>query len=154
MTSAFTRALRLLAVNTLLKGQAPFRTVLCLGLILDPEGQKMSKSRGNVVAPWDVIDQHGADAFRWYYFTSKQPWDGYRFSIETVGESVRQFMLQLWNTYGFFVLYANAGEVDGTGAPGELTELDAWALSRLHATTATVIERLDDYDTTSAGRAI
>jgi isoleucyl-tRNA synthetase len=142
----------LLAVNTLLYGQSPYRTVLCLGLILDTEGQKMSKSRGNVVAPWDVIERHGADAFRWYYFTSKQPWDGYRFSLETVGESVRQFMLQLWNTYGFYVLYANAGDIEP--AEGELTDLDRWVLSRLHATAETAIERLDDYDTTTAGRAI
>jgi len=147
----------LLAVSTLLYGRSSYETVLCLGLILDPEGQKMSKSRGNVVVPWEVIDTHGADAFRWYYFTSKQPWDGYRFSLDTVGESVRQFMLQLWNTYGFFVLYANAGGVDRSDPPGEEpvgTDLDAWALSRLHATTATVMERLDDYDTTSAGRAV
>jgi isoleucyl-tRNA synthetase len=140
----------LLAVNTLIYGQSPYRTVLCLGLILDPEGQKMSKSRGNVVVPWDVIATHGADALRWYYFTSKQPWDGYRFSLETVGESVRQFMLQLWNTYGFFVRYASLPDrVDASP-----TELDAWVLSRLSATVATAIERLDDYDTTSAGRAI
>jgi isoleucyl-tRNA synthetase len=144
----------LLAISTLLFEQPAYKTVLCLGLILDPEGQKMSKSRGNVVVPWDVIDQHGADAFRWYYFTSKQPWDGYRFSLETVGESVRQFMLQLWNTYGFFVLYANVNDVDGRERPAELTDLDRWALSRLNATTATVIERLDDYDTTAAGRAV
>ena len=89
---------------------ASYKNVLCLGLILDPDGQKMSKSRGNVVAPWDVIDRHGADAFRWYYFTSQQPWSGYRFSLETVGESVRKFLLTLWNTYSFYVLYAN---VDG-----------------------------------------
>ena len=102
----------MLTVSTLLFGRSSFETCLCLGLILDPEGQKMSKSKGNVVVPWDVLDTHGADAFRWYYFTSKQPWDGYRFSLETVGESVRQFMKTLWNTYGFFVLYANVNDVD------------------------------------------
>jgi isoleucyl-tRNA synthetase len=140
----------LLAVNTLLYGQSPYRTVLCLGLILDPDGQKMSKSRGNVVVPWDVISQHGADALRWYYFTSKQPWDGYRFSLETVGESVRQFMLQLWNTYGFFVRYASLPD----RVPGAQNDLDRWVLSRLSATVETCIDRFDDYDTTSAGRAV
>ena len=68
----------------------------------------MSTSRGNVVDPWEVIDTHGADAFRWYYLSSQQPWAGYRFSADTVGESLRQFLLTLWNTYSFFVLYANA----------------------------------------------
>ncbi|MDQ3933537.1 MAG: isoleucine--tRNA ligase [Actinomycetota bacterium] len=144
----------LLAVSTLLYGQTSYRTVLCLGLILDTEGQKMSKSRGNVVVPWDVIERHGADAFRWYYFTSKQPWDGYRFSLETVGESVRQFMLTLWNTYGFLVLYANVNGIEEFGPAADPHPLDRWALSRLEATVATVTERLDDYDTTSAGRAI
>jgi isoleucyl-tRNA synthetase len=145
----------LLAVSTLLFGRSSYETVLCLGLILDPEGQKMSKSRGNVVVPWDVIERHGADAFRWYYFTSKQPWDGYRFSLETVGESVRFFMKTLWNTYGFFVLYANAAEVElAEATAAEPSDLDRWALSRLQATTEIAIERLEDYDTTSAGRAI
>jgi len=143
----------LLGVSTLLFGEVSYRTVLCLGLILDPEGQKMSKSKGNVVVPWDVLDQHGADAFRWYYFTSKQPWDGYRFSVETVGESVRQFMLTLWNTYSLYVLYANANDAQ-IGDAGPATELDRWILSRLQATTETAIEQLDDYDTTFAGRAI
>src|SRR5687767_14474566 len=148
----------LLAISTLLFDEPAYKTVLCLGLILDPGGQKMSKSRGNTVDPWDVLDVHGADAFRWYYFTSKQPWDGYRFSVDTVGESVRLFMLTLWNTYGFYVLYANVNdvgsdplsEVDSRG----LTPLDDWALSRLHSTTEAVIERMEDYDTTSAGRAV
>ena len=142
----------LLAISTLLYGRSSYETVLCLGLILDPEGQKMSKSKGNVVVPWEVIETHGADALRWYYFTSKQPWDGYRFSLEAVGESVRQFMLTLWNTYGFYVLYANVNDVDPS--PHGLTELDRWALSRLGHTNRGVIERLDDYDTTTAGRLI
>jgi isoleucyl-tRNA synthetase len=141
----------LLAVSTLLFGRSSYETVLCLGLILDPEGQKMSKSKGNVVVPWDVLDTHGADAFRWYYFTSKQPWDGYRFSLDTVGESVRQFLKTLWNTYGFFVLYANVTDIAGEG---EETDLDRWMHSRVAATTERVTERMEDYDTTSAGRAI
>lgn len=146
----------LLAVSTLLFDRPSYETVLCLGLILDPEGHKMSKSRGNVVEPWDVIDRHGADAFRWYYFTSKEPWAGYRFSTETVGESVRKFLLTLWNTFGFLVLYANAGGEDGADAspPQQRPELDRWALSRLQGLIETVTERLDDYDATAAGRAI
>ena len=145
----------LLAVSTMLFGRSSYKRVLCLGLILDPEGQKMSKSKGNVVVPWDVLDQHGADAFRWYYFTSKQPWDGYRFSLEAVGESVRQFMKPLWNTYALFVLYANVNDVEPQPiADVELTDIDAWVLSRLQSTVEIAGDRLDDYDTTAAGRAI
>jgi isoleucyl-tRNA synthetase len=147
----------LLAISTMLRGRASYETVLCLGLILDENGQKMSKSKGNVVVPWEVLDQHGADAFRWYYFTSKQPWDGYRFSLDTVGESVRQFMKPLWNTYSLFVLYANVNDVEPVAVADvadDLTDLDRWILSRLQATATTAIERLDDYDTTAAGRAI
>jgi isoleucyl-tRNA synthetase len=142
----------LIAISTLLFDRAPYRTVLCLGLIADPQGRKMSKSLGNIVVPWDVIHQHGADAFRWYYLTSKQPWDGYLFSTETVGESVRLFLNQLWNTYGFYVLYANANEITEPGEPE--TELDRWALSRLAATVAEVGERMEAYDATRAGQAI
>jgi isoleucyl-tRNA synthetase len=156
----------LLAESTLLFDTSSYKNCVCLGLILDPEGQKMSKSRGNVVDPWDVLDAHGADAFRWYYLTAQQPWAGYRFSVDTVGESVRQFLLTLWNTYSFWVLYANAenlGPEDFAASPREapdndgsrgLTDLDRWALSRLQATIATVRERMDDYDCTAAGRAI
>ena len=115
----------LLAVSVLLFGRSSYETCLCLGLILDPEGQKMSKSKGNVVVPWDVLDNHGADAFRWYYFTSKQPWDGYRFSLETVGESVRQFLKPLWNTYAFYVLYANVNEIEDLRAARRARDLTA-----------------------------
>ena len=147
----------LLAESTLLFGESSYRNCVCLGLILDPEGQKMSKSRGNVVDPWEVIAAHGADAFRWYYLTAQQPWAGYRFSVDTVGESVRQFLLTLWNTYSFWVLYANAedlGPADFAGPPEPANDLDRWALSRLQATVATVRERMDDFDCTAAGQAI
>jgi isoleucyl-tRNA synthetase len=143
----------LLAISTILWGRSSYKTCLCLGLILDEEGQKMSKSRGNVVSPWEVLDRFGADAFRWYLFTSKQPWDGYRFSMEAVGEGVRLFLNTLWNTYAFFVLYANVNGV-ARDADGERTDLDRWILSRLSATVEVARERLDDYDTTTAGRAI
>ena len=142
-----------LAVSTLLFDRSDFRNVLCLGLILDADGRKMSKSIGNVVDPWEVLDRYGADALRWYFFTSKQPWDGYRFNVETIGESVRQLLLPLWNTYAFYVLYANVNGVDRPDAPAA-NDLDRWVLSRLHQTTEVVSERLDDYDATLSGRAI
>jgi isoleucyl-tRNA synthetase len=163
----------LLAESTLLFDTSSYRNCVCLGLILDPEGQKMSKSKGNVVEPWDVISAHGADAFRWYYLTAQQPWSGYRFSVDTVGESVRQFLLTLWNTYSFWILYANAeglGPADfdpptsfrchlslysgdkSQRSTGE--DLDRWALSRLQATVGMVRRHMDDFDCTDAGRAI
>ena len=113
-----------------------------------------------------MIAEHGADAFRWYYLASQQPWAGYRFSTETVGEAVRHFLLTLWNTYAFYVLYANAEGIDAEDPPappdqdgylppgGSAERLDRWAVSRLEATTATVREALDDFDSTTAGRAI
>ena len=147
----------LLAVSTLLFDDASYRNCVCLGLILDSDGQKMSKTRGNVVDPWDVIGRHGADAMRWYYLTAQQPWAGYRFSSDTVGESVRQFLLTLWNTYSFWVLYANAegltpGDLDANPEPSE--DLDRWIVSRLQGTIADVRGGLDGFDCTSAGRAI
>jgi isoleucyl-tRNA synthetase len=158
----------LLAVATLMSWPAPYRNVVCLGLILDEEGQKMSKSRGNAVEPWQVLDTHGADAFRWYFFTSKQPWDGYRFSAEAIGEGVRLFLKQLWSTYYFYALYAHAaaselgGAAESAGTPppgspaagGPENDLDRWALSRTAGTAELVAERLEAYDATSAGRAI
>jgi isoleucyl-tRNA synthetase len=159
----------LLAIATLLSSPAPYRNVVCLGLILDEQGQKMSKSRGNTVEPWQVLDRYGADAFRWYFFTSKAPWDGYRFSEEAIGEGVRLFLKQLWSTYYFYVLYAHAsakelgsapvsreeappGAASQADAPGN--DLDRWALSRTAATAELVAELLEAYDATNAGRAI
>jgi isoleucyl-tRNA synthetase len=143
----------LIAISTLLFDRATYRNVVCLGLILDEQGRKMSKSVGNTVEPWDVIDRFGADAFRWYLFTSKYPWDGYRFSLETIGETVRLFLLQLWNTYYFYVLYANANGIS-PDVVGEVSEFDRWIDSRLEATVAVVRERLEAFDATTAGRAI
>ncbi len=146
----------LLAVSTLVFDQASYRNCVCLGLILDADGQKMSKSRGNVVDPWEVLDEHGADALRWYYFTAQQPWAGYRFSSEALGETVHGFFSTLWNTYSFWALYANAEGLEPTtdepSAAGG--SLDRWALSRLQTVTAEVIALMDDYDCTTAGRAI
>ncbi|HEX5762340.1 MAG TPA: isoleucine--tRNA ligase [Solirubrobacterales bacterium] len=159
----------LLAESTLLFDTSSYRNCVCLGLILDPEGQKMSKSKGNVVEPWDVIERHGADAFRWYYLTAQQPWSGYRFSVDTVGESVRQFLLTLWNTYSFWVLYANAeglgprdfemrspfvADSETNSERDPAADLDRWALSRLQATVASVREHMDGFDCTAAGRQI
>ena len=152
----------LLGVATLLSRPAPYRNVVCLGLILDEDGQKMSKSRGNTVEPWQVLDTYGADAFRWYFFTSKQPWDGYRFSAETIGEGVRLFLKQLWSTYYFYALYARAsatalgedGSAHAAPAEGPDGDLDRWALSRTAGTAELVAERLEAYDATTAGRAI
>ena len=151
----------LLAVSTLLFDTASYRHCVCLGLILDPDGHKMSKSRGNVVEPREVIDRHGADALRWYYLTSQQPWAGYRFSVETVGEAVRQFMLTLWNTYSFWVLYANAEGLE----PKAFSEqrptsneqpsiLDQWIVSRLQGTIREATDALEHFDSVRAGRAV
>ena len=143
----------LLAVSTLLFDRAPYKNVVCLGHIRDEDNRKMSKSLGNIVPPWDVIDAHGADAFRWYFFTSKQPWDGYQFSIPAVGEQVRGFLLPLWNVYGFYVLYANAAG-EGHERSGPATALDEWILARLGETVQVTGDGLEAYDATTAGRAI
>ncbi len=145
----------LLGVSVLLNGTAPYRNVMCLGLILDEDGQKMSKSKGNIVEPFSVIDEFGADALRWYFFSSKQPWDGYRFSTEQIGEGVRLFLKTLWNTYGFCALYAGTPATDPLpeATPNDL-QLDRWVRSRLAATVAEVTEALDGYDATAGARSI
>src|SRR3954470_10950781 len=137
----------LLAVSTLLYDRSPYRDVVCLGLLVDGEGQKMSKSKGNVVEPWEVIDRFGADAFRWFFFTSKQPWDGYRFSVDAVGEWSHRFLSTLWAVHHFHSLYRPERDT-------EPTEFDRWILSRLAATVDEVTERLEAFDATFAGRAI
>jgi len=147
-----------LAEGTLLFGEAPYRNVVCLGLILDADGQKMSKSKGNVVEPWTVIDHAGADAFRWYLFTAQSPWESFRFSLDVVDETRRRFLFTLWNTYAFLVTYASLpdGWSPGDAAPpvDERPAMDRWALSRLDATVEHVTARLAAYDPTAAGRAL
>jgi len=140
----------LLAVSTLLFDRSSYEHVVCLGHIVDEHGKKMSKSLGNVVDPWSVLAEFGADAFRWYFFTSKQPWDGYRFSRKEVGEGVRLFLRQLWNVHAFYARYAVLGE---QGDAGE-TDLDRWVRSRLAATVSEVTERLEAFDATGGGRAL
>jgi isoleucyl-tRNA synthetase len=147
----------LLAVATLIEGRSSYDTVLCLGHILDAEGQKMSKSRGNVVHPDDVLDRQGADAFRWYLFTASSPWYPRRFSVELVDEVVRKFLLTLWNTYSFFTVYANIDRFDPAVEPVPLAErplLDRWLAGELAQLVKRVGEGLEDYDATNSGRAI
>ena len=140
-------------------GEAPesiaFRNVISTGHILDEKGRKMSKSLGNAADPFEVIEQTGADALRWYLYTATRPGDARRFSIKLVQESLRRFFLTYWNTYSFFVTYANLDDFDPTQAgAGEPTELDRWVLSELNALVQKVTDGLDDYDPTTTGRAI
>jgi isoleucyl-tRNA synthetase len=132
-----------------------YRNVICLGLILDEKGRKMSKSLGNTVDPWEVIDATGADALRWYLYTATRPGDARRFSTQLVQESLRRFLLTYWNTYSFFVTYANLDNFDPTQhGQGERTELDRWVLSELNNLVRRVTESLDEYDPTTSGRLI
>ena len=132
-----------------------FKNVICLGHILDEQGRKMSKHVGNVVVPWDVLDQHGADATRWYMYAASPAGSPRRFSARLVEEGLRQFLLTLWNTYSFFVSYANIDGVDPRKAPeGAIPEIDRWLLSELNALIRKVTDELDAYDPTDAARAI
>ncbi|MDR3574038.1 MAG: isoleucine--tRNA ligase [Anaerolineaceae bacterium] len=143
------------AISTLLFGEECFKNVICLGLLLDGEGQKMSKTRGNVVDPWQVINQHGADAMRWYLYTASPPGQERRFSKELVADVVRTFTLTLWNTYSFFVTYAN---LDGwKPAPMmkvQYSDLDKWVLSSLNALVRDVTSAYESYDVLNATRPI
>jgi len=132
-----------------------YRNVICLGHILDAKGEKMSKSRGNVVNPWEVINAHGADAIRWYLYSATPPGNSRRFSAQLVAEAVRTFLLTLWNTYSFFVTYANIDGFDPrTASSGTPSELDRWITSRLHTLVADVTAAMDAYDPTTASRKI
>jgi isoleucyl-tRNA synthetase len=147
----------LLAVATLVEGRSSYKRVLCLGHILDADAQKMSKSKGNVVRPDEILDKQGADAFRWYMFTVSSPWFARRFSADMVDEVVRKFLLTLWNTYSFFTVYANIDRFDPTGEPVPLAErplLDRWLLGELDRLVRTVTDGLEEYDATNSGRAI
>ncbi len=145
------------AIATLLFENVSFKNVICLGHILDGDGLKMSKSKGNIVDPWSVLNAHGADAFRWYLYTATPPGNSRRFSVDLVGEVVRNFMLPLWNTYSFFTTYANLAKwkPDAKGTEGAaLTSLDKWILSELHALVRDVTTAYENYDVTNATRPI
>ncbi|HEX9092778.1 MAG TPA: class I tRNA ligase family protein, partial [Coriobacteriia bacterium] len=147
----------LLAVATLITGRSSFKRVLCLGHILDADGQKMSKSRGNVVEPDEILDEQGADAFRWYMFASQSPWSPRRFGPEMVDEVVRKFLLTLWNTYSFFTVYANIDRFDPNAERVPLSDrplLDRWLVGELNALVQTVTDGLEEYDATNSARAI
>ena len=142
------------AISTLLFDQVSYKNVICLGHILDAEGQKMSKSKGNVIAPWDVLAVHGADAFRWYLYTATPPGQERRFSSELVGEVIRSFTLTLWNVYSFFVTYANLDRPTVTTMPIATSDLDRWLLSELNVLVRDVTEAYENYDVTNATRPI
>ena len=147
----------LMAVSTLVFGRSSYKQVLCLGLIVDEDGRKMSKSLGNVLDPWSVLDAQGADALRWYLFTSGSPWANRRLGPGVIEEFLRRYLLTLWNTYSFFVTYANLDGFD-PAAPrvpvAERPELDRWILAELHDTVAEVTEALEAYDALRGGRRL
>ncbi len=143
------------AISTLVFDSHCFNNVICLGLILDKDGQKMSKSKGNVVEPWDVINKHGADALRWYLYTAGPPGQERRFSEDLVGEVVRNFTLTLWNTYSFFVTYANLDDWSPSqDVKPEYSDLDRWLLSSLHTLIRDVTEAYENYNVPAATRPI
>lgn len=143
------------AISTLLNDEVAFKNVICLGLILDGDGYKMSKSRGNVASPWEVIEKNGADAMRWYLYTASPAGQERRFSSDLVGEVLRNFTLTLWNTYSFFVTYANLdGWKPDPAVTPEYSALDRWVLSALHTLVRDVTNALENYDVLGATRPI
>jgi len=145
----------LLAISALVFDSICYKNAISLGIILDKDGQKMSKSRGNVVDPWEVIYEYGADALRWYLYTSTPPGNERRFNADQVGEVVRNFSLTLWNTYSFFVTYANldAWKPDQPVLP-QFMQLDYWLLSELNVLVRDVTQAYETYDVLGATRPI
>ena len=147
----------LLAESTLLFNKAPYENVIVLGHVQDENGQKMSKSKGNAVDPFDALETYGADAIRWYFYINSAPWLPNRFHGKAVTEGQRKFMGTLWNTYAFFVLYANIDNFDATKYALEydkLTVMDKWLLSKLNTLITTVDTHLDNYRIPEAARAL
>ena len=147
----------LLAESTLLFNKAPYKNVIVLGHVQDENGQKMSKSKGNAVDPFDALEQHGADAIRWYFYSNSAPWLPNRFHADAVTEGQRKFMGTLWNTYAFYVLYANIDEFDPTKYSLEydkLSVMDKWLLSRLNSCVKTVDECLANYKIPETTKAL
>jgi isoleucyl-tRNA synthetase len=148
------------AIATLLFNHPCFKNVICLGHVVDAQGEKMSKSKGNVIDPWAVINNYGADALRWYMLASTPGEDNHRFSTKMLEETIRKFILTLWNTYSFFTLYANIDcyvpqplTVD-SDQPKAFTELDKWIISELNRLISEVSKLMDGYNPTSAARRI
>ena len=147
----------LLAESTLLFNKAPYKNVIVMGHVQDENGQKMSKSKGNAVDPFNALETYGADAIRWYFYTSSAPWLPKRFSGKAVQEGQRKFMGTLWNTYAFFVLYANIDNFDASKYTLEYEKLpvmDKWLLSKLNSTVAEVDSNLDQYRIPEAAKAL
>ncbi len=147
----------MLAISTLLYKKPSFKNVLVLGLINDEKGQKMSKSKGNVIKPWDILNNQGADALRWYFFTAVSPWTPKNFSEKLIDEVIRKFILTLWNTYSFFVIYAKIDKFDPYEHElpvAEREEIDRWIISELNRTIKEVDRLLEDFNVTDSGRMI
>ena len=142
------------AISTLLFDKPSFKNVICLGLVLDEKGQKMSKHVGNVIDPWIVLNESGADAFRWYFYTSAPPNAERRFAPSMVTDVVKNFTLTLWNVYSFFVTYANLDKPDLAGTFKATNDLDKWLLSSLNALVRDVTHAYETYDVPDATRPI
>ena len=147
----------LMAISTLLFHKSPYKNVIVMGHVQDKDGQKMSKSKGNAVDPMDALGKHGADAIRWYFYENSAPWLPNRFHDDAVQEGQRKYMGTLWNTYAFFVLYANIDNFDATKYTldyDKLPVMDKWCLSRLNTMVKDVDEDLASYHVTEAAKAL